>query len=93
MNHFHELTDQHEIVKLAGEEFVANKQAIDLLVALNKVGLITRTHHIDHRQSAFVSILLTEGVTFEIRKVNEGAATRTKYNGMTELLISWNKPL
>lgn len=89
-NHHHELTDEHEIVDFGDGEFVANKQAISLLKALNESGLKTRTHHMDNESHAFVSILL-DNVTVEIKKVFEKDATRTKYNGKTELLISWQK--
>lgn len=89
-NHHHELTDQHQIVDFGEGEFVANVQAIPLLKALNEAGLKTRTHHMDYEKYAFVSILL-DNVTLEIKTVFEKDATRTKYNGKTELLISWAK--
>lgn len=89
-NHHHELTDQHEIVDFGDGEFVANVQAIPLLKALNAVGLKTRTHHLNNEKYAFISILL-DNVTLEIKPVFEKDATRTKYNGKTELLIHWTK--
>lgn len=89
-NHHHELTDQHEIVDFGSGEFVANKQAIPLLKALNEIGLKTRTHHVDDEKHAFVSILL-DNVEIEIVPVNETDATRTEYNGKYELLIKWIK--
>jgi hypothetical protein len=89
-NHYHELTDQHEIVDFGDGEFVANVQAIPLLKALNEAGLRTRTHHMDNENQSFVSILL-DNVRLEIRTVFEKDATRTKYNGKTELLIFWDK--
>jgi hypothetical protein len=55
---------------------------------LNELGLKTRTHHIDEN-GGFVSILIENGIRAEIREVNEFYADRTKYNGKTELLISW----
>ncbi len=88
-NHHHELTDQEELVNFGNGEFVANRSAIPLLKALNETGLKTRTHHMDENGS-FVSILL-DNVRVEIKEVNEVDATRTKYNGKFELLISWNK--
>ncbi len=58
-NHHHELTDNHEMVTIGGNEFVANKKAIPLLKALNDVGLKTRSHHIDKPdENAFVCILM-----------------------------------
>lgn len=90
MNHHHELTDDHEIVDFGDGEFVANKKAITLLKALNDLGLRTRTHHIDDKSNAFVSILL-DNVQIEVKKVNEIDADRDKYNGKYELLIMWNK--
>ncbi len=90
-NHHHELSDDHEIVDFGDGEFVANKAAIPLLKALNDIGLRTRTHHYDGGKNGFVSILLDEGVTAEIKIVNEKDADRTKYNGRKELLIMWDK--
>jgi len=89
-NHHHELTEEHEIVDFGDGEFVANKKAIPLLKALNDLGLRTRTHHIDNEDHAFFSILL-DNAEVSIRKVNELVASRTKYNGKSELIISWNK--
>lgn len=84
-NHFHELTDDYEIVDFGDGEFVANKKAIPLLKALNDLGIRTRTHHITEDTQWF-SILL-DNVNVEIRTVNEVDSTRTKYNGKKELLI------
>lgn len=91
-NHHHELTEEHEIVDFGDGEFVANKKATPLLKALNELGLRTRTHHITENDSWFFSILLDDTINIEIRTVNEKDSTRTKYNGMTELLIKrYNK--
>lgn len=90
MNHYHEPTDQHEIITLGGETFIANKKAVPLLKALHDVGLKTRTHHIDHRPNAFISILLDDSIQLQVKRVYE--ADRTKYNGRKELLIMWDKP-
>lgn len=87
-NHHHEIGDRHELVDFGDGEFVANKEAIPLLKALNEVGLKTRTHHFDGGDHGFVSILL-DNVQVEIVTVNEIYATRTKYNGKKELLIRW----
>ena len=89
-NHHHEIDNDHELVDFGDGEFVANKEAIPLLKALNEVGLRTRTHHISKSKVAFISILLDD-VSLEIRTVNEKDADRTKYNGKKELLISWDK--
>ena len=89
-NHHHEIGDRHELVDFGDGEFVANKEAVPLLKALNEIGLRTRTHHIDSEQHAFISILL-DNAHVEIREVNERDADRTKYNGKYELLISWKK--
>lgn len=85
-NHHHELDDEHELVNLGGEEFVANRYAIPLLTVLNEIGLATRTHHIKKGEHSFVSILLDD-VVIKILDVNERDASRTKYNGKKELLI------
>ena len=89
-NHHHKLGNTHKLVDFGDGEFVANNEAIPLLKALNEIGLKTRTHHIDDRQNAFISILL-DNVSLEIKTVNERDADRTKYNGKKELLIYWNK--
>ena len=90
-NHHHEISDDQEMVDFGDGAFVANKQAIPLLKALNELGLRTRTHHIGEQDHAFISILLDPEVALQIRTVFEKDATRTQYNGQRELLISWNK--
>lgn len=88
-NHYHELTSKHRIVNFGDGEFVANTDAIPLLKALSELGIRTRTHHIDKEgEGGFFSILVDSNISFLIRQVNE--TDRTKYNGMTELLISWS---
>jgi len=91
-NHHHELSENHEIVDFGDGEFVANKLAIPLLKALNEAGLRTRTHHYDGGEQGFISILLDDQIQVEIKTVQEIDATRTKYNGQKELLISWYRP-
>lgn len=89
MNHFHEIDDDHQVVDFGDGAFIANNDAVLLLRALAEVGLRTRTHHLVRGEPhAFLSILL-EGVTLEVRQVNEGRSRRSQYNGMTELLIQW----
>jgi uncharacterized membrane-anchored protein len=89
-NHHHELNENYKIVNFGDGDFVANKEAIPILKALNEIGLKTRSHHIDKEEHAWVCILL-DGVELEIRDVYEKDATRTKYNGKEELLIQWKK--
>ena len=90
-NHHHELDENYEIVDFGDGEFVANKQAVPLLKALNEIGLKTRTHHIQEGFPwAFVSILL-DNAEITVREVCEKDADRTKYNGKYEVLISWMK--
>lgn len=90
-NHHHELTENHEIVDFGDGEFVANKEAIPLLKALNEAGLRTRTHHFTHEDGhGFISILL-DNVQLEVKKVNEIDADRYRYDGKYELLIKWDK--
>lgn len=88
-NHHHELTDDYKEVDFGDGRFVANVAAIPLLKALNEAGLRTRTHHYTGSGPGFISILLDESVSIEIKTVNEIDATRTKYNGKKELLIHW----
>lgn len=89
-NHHHEIDENYELIDLGDGEFVANKDAIPLLKALNEAGLKTRTHHyvkgVDH---AFVGIMM-DNVEIRISTVNERDANRTTYNGRQELLISWD---
>ena len=89
-NHHHEIGDMHEMVNFGDGAFVANKEAIPLLKALNEIGLRTRSHHIDTKSHAWVCILL-DNVEIEINEVFEGHADRTKFNGKKELLIKWKK--
>lgn len=88
-NHHHELSEEHVLVDFGDGEFVANKAAIPLLKALSECGLKTRTHHYEGGKHGFVSILLDEDVRVEVKTVNEIHADRTKFNGKTEVLISW----
>lgn len=89
-NHHHELTDEHEIVDFGDGMFVANKMAVPLLKSLADLGIRTRTHHIDGN-GGFFSIIIDPKVDVSIRQVNELDSTRKKYNGLTEILISFRK--
>lgn len=90
-NHYHELSDNHEIVDFGDGEFVANKEAIPLLKALNELGIRTRSHHIDNNKEGWFSIILNNNIRFEVKEVNEIHADRIKYNGKFELMIFFNK--
>lgn len=82
-NHHHELTEDHEVVTIGGEKFVANKKAIPLLEALNDVGLKTRSHHIDNpSDNSFVCLLMENIHSVEMRTLSDG----TK-----QLCIQWNQ--
>lgn len=85
-NHHHELTDDHEFVDFGDGEFIANKKAIPILKALAEIGLRTRTHHID-KKGGFFSVIIDPKVSVTVRQVNELDSTRTKYNGLTEVLF------
>lgn len=89
-NHHHEIGGNHELVDFGDGTFVANKEAIPLLKALNEAGLKTRSHHIDDKEDAWVCILLDD-VILSVVDVFERDAERTKYNGKKELQISWKK--
>lgn len=90
-NHFHKIDEYHEMVDFGDGEFVANKEAIPLLKALNEAGLRTRTHHMsDEHENAFVGILL-DNASVEVREVREADSDRDKYKGRWELLIKWKK--
>lgn len=88
-NHHHELSDNYEVVDFGDGEFVANKQAVPILKALNDLGLRTRTHHIDDTEHGFFSILLDKRIRFEVKEVFEFDSSRTRHNGKTELLVAW----
>lgn len=88
-NHYHELTDHHELVDFGDGEFIANTAAIPLLKALNELGLKTRTHHVDD-DGGFFSILINPNVEFSLQQINE--RDRRKYDGKSELLIQWRAP-
>lgn len=47
-NHHHEITDEQEIVTIGGKTFVADKEMIELLTALNNRGLRTLSHCCGH---------------------------------------------
>lgn len=89
-NHHHELTENETMVDFGDGEFVANKAAVPLLKSLNELGLRTRTHHVDEN-GGFVSILITNLIDVEVKKVEEIHSTRTKYDGETEVLIRWRR--
>lgn len=84
------MDENYEFVDFGDGEFIANKEAIPLLKALNEIGLKTRSHHIDKNTNAFICILL-DNVEIEVREVTERNSTRKKYNGKKELLIKWAK--
>lgn len=88
-NHFHELTEDHEIVNLGDQDVVVNKEATILLKELNRLGLKTRSHHVGDNE-CFLSILL-DNTSIEVRDVNERDSTRDMYNGKKELLIQWKR--
>lgn len=88
-NHFHELTEDHEIVNLGDQDVVVNKEATILLKELNRLGLKTRSHHVGDNE-CFLSILL-DNTSIEVREVNERDSTRDIYNGKNELLIQWKR--
>ena len=90
-NHNHEMTDEHEIVDFGDGEFIANKKAVPLLKALADLGIRTRTHHADD-EGGFVGIMLDEPISAEIRIAHEANSSRTKYNGLPELILKWYKP-
>ena len=89
-NHHQELTDEHEFVDFGDGEFIANKDAIPLLKALNEIGLRTRTHNVT-KDKCYLGIFLDPDMKFEIEQVDEEYATRERYNGRTELVIRWDR--
>ncbi len=89
-NHHHKITKDQKLVTIGGNKFVADKKLIPLLTALNDLGLTTRTHNYDEKgYYSFISIIMNDQTTFNLKKVFEKDANRTRFNGETELLISW----
>lgn len=84
------MSEDHTIVDFGTGPFVANKAAIPLLEALHRLGLTTRTHHIDD-DGGFFSVILSENVSVEVKTVFERDADRAKFNGLHEILIAWRK--
>lgn len=71
-NHYHEITKNQKIVNFGTGDFVVDKERIALLEALNKCGLITRTHCYGHETGySFVSILLDDATDIIIQTVSE----------------------
>lgn len=91
-NHHHEITDKQEFVDFGTGQFVADKERIPLLKALNEAGLVTRTHCYGHETGqSFVSIVLDKGTFIEVRQVQEINSSRDDFDGKTEVLIVWNR--
>lgn len=91
-NHHHKITDGQELVNFGNGTFVADKERIPLLKALNEAGLRTRTHCYGHGTGqSFISIILDKGVSFEVREVDEIHSSRSDYDGAFELLVSWQR--
>ena len=91
-NHHHKITKDQKMVDFGTGKFIADKKRIALLKALNECGLITRTHCYGHETGcSFVSILFENDIRIEVRKVHESDSSRTKFNGKTEMLISWRR--
>lgn len=91
-NHHHKLTKDHKLVNFSNSKFVADKKRIPLLKALNQCGLVTRTHCYGHETGySFVGIMFENDMSIEIKNIFERDSLRTKFNGKTELLISWKR--
>lgn len=87
-NHHHEITDDQEFIEIGGQEIIADKKMIPLLKALNDLGLETRSHDYSDKE-CWVTIVLDNRTQVDIRKIQEGNATRTRFNGKTEILLAW----
>lgn len=92
MNHYHELTDEQEIVDFGTGKFIADKKRMPLLKALNEAGLITRSHCYGHETGhSFVGILMSEDVSISIHDAKETHSGRTFPEGMKEITIHWKR--
>lgn len=87
-NHHHEITDDQEFIEIGGQKIIADKKMVSLLKALNDLGLETRTHNYN-KEECWVSIVFDNRTQVNIRKIQESNATRTRFNGKTEVLLSW----
>ena len=91
-NHYHEPKDFQEIVDLGSGKFIADKQMLPLLKALNECGLVTRTHCYGHFTGhSFVSILLDFHTQITFKEVSEFYSDRKFPKKQTEILISWKR--
>lgn len=91
-NHHHKITKEQKIVNFGTGKFIADKKRIPLLKVLNECGLLTRTHCYGHKTGySFVSIILDGNMRIELRKIYEKDSSRIKFNGKTEILISWKR--
>jgi hypothetical protein len=91
-NHHHVISDDQEMVDLGRGAFVADKEMLPLLRALNDAGIATRTHCCGHGSGhSFLGIIIADGMHVDIRKVHETDAARDTFRGETELLISWSR--
>lgn len=80
-NHYHEITENQEFVDYGTGEFIADKEMIPLLQALNNIGLETTTHNYD----------LTNGAAWvAIKTSNVSSINQSYQDGAPELLISWD---
>ncbi|MGD9157200.1 MAG: hypothetical protein PVG39_02215 [Desulfobacteraceae bacterium] len=80
-NHHHELTENQEIVVIGGDEFVADKEMIPLLRALNDAGIKTTSHCCGHETNRPFIRISTKNIEFIDLRQYEGSA-----------VICWRKP-
>lgn len=81
-NHYHELTEDQTIVDLGTGKFVADKEMLPLLRALNCCGLITRSHCYGHGTGHSWVAIKTENIKdIQIRMDGE----------LKEILITWER--
>lgn len=86
-NHHHEIEPYQVLVDLGDGAFVADKDMIPLLKALNDSGLKTRSH-CGHTKERFVCIRMDNVESIVVRDITEQHSTRETKPGQ-ELIISW----
>ena len=80
-NHHHKITKEQKFVTIGNSTFVADRELIRLLTALNDMGLKTVSHCCGHTTGVSWVRLSTKNINnIEIRKYEES------------LIISWKKP-
>jgi pyruvate-formate lyase-activating enzyme len=72
-NHHHEPTEDQAIVNIGGEQFVADKEMISLLTAMNDLGIKTMSHCCGHETKKPFIRISTRNIEFVDIRQYEGS--------------------